>query len=939
MTSKTSQSKSRDDNDGVMEKKESTKTAAPTSSDGKMSTTRVCIKGIPPMYDELNLKRHLLQSSKKFDGDLVITDCKVLKTNQGISRKVAFVGFKTSEMAQFVISYFHRTYAQTSRLVVEAAVEKGVIESKKKKKADRANEKLVSSSRRVDDDTSTRAIDRKKEEFLSVMMGTSNHTGKTGDVSGGSNSKFWANDDGGMLTHNSRPSISGDDETKKTGDNPEEGEKTLEHGADLVKTNVGSEDGEKKDAGETNPTGMSDMDFLRSKIVDTKDDKKNGDGVNDNDSTSTSGDSSRSDSSSVTSSGSDSSSVPSSDSEGDDSEEDDEDLHQVAAHKKTASSGGAKTTATTTTPEQHRHNGAPVVVTTNRLFLRNLPFCATEDEIIEACSSCSGAEVVDCHIPIDDAKRNKGYAFVKFLSVEDASSALEKLDGTAFQGRILHVLPAKEDTNNNAGNAGDIDTNGMADNDTNTAMMTTHKKAMELARQQEAGKSTTGWSANYIRGDAVVDNLANRLGLVKGDILNVKDNLSSGDAAVRLALGETHVIEENRTFFRKHGIDMDVLVPSSSQSKVQSSKRSQTTVLVKNLPFNTSQEEITKVFHTIGGDAPTILLPPSRTIALVEYSHANDAKRAFRKLAYKRFKHVPLYLEWAPLLAKTDNNSIAKDKNTLSTETENDKHFSDGGDASSTTSALPNSHEHKENGAILEDESEGRGHSCTLYVKNLNFKTTEEHLRKFFEDAMGHVQAVKIPTKVAPVRKIVGGEEGKVKHLSMGYGFVEMKSEEMARSAVKKLQGKLIDGHTLELKMSTRESNTLNDAGAKPKVNNRQNTKLMVRNVPFQTSRTELLKLFGSFGQLKTIRLPKKFDGGHRGFAFVEFVTGNEALNAMNALSQTHLYGRHLVLEWAEGNSDIETLRTKAKRDAHTVGMEQETNNRSSKKIRSDNFT
>ena len=60
-------------------------------------------------------------------------------------------------------------------------------------------EKLVSSSRRVDDDTSTRAIDRKKEEFLSVMMGTSNHTGKTGDVSGGSNSKFWANDDGGEL--------------------------------------------------------------------------------------------------------------------------------------------------------------------------------------------------------------------------------------------------------------------------------------------------------------------------------------------------------------------------------------------------------------------------------------------------------------------------------------------------------------------------------------------------------------------------------------------------------------------------------------------------------------------------------------------------------------------------------------------------------------------
>lgn len=35
--------------------------------------------------------------------------------------------------------------------------------------------------------------------------------------------------------------------------------------------------------------------------------------------------------------------------------------------------------------------------------------------------------------------------------------------------------------------------------------------------------------------------------------------------------------------------------------------------------------------------------------------------------------------------------------------------------------------------------------------------------------------------------------------------------------------------------------------------------------------------------------------GSHRGFAFVEFVTKQEAQNALQALSSTHLYGRHLV--------------------------------------------
>ena len=74
----------------------------------------------------------------------------------------------------------------------------------------------------------------------------------------------------------------------------------------------------------------------------------------------------------------------------------------------------------------------------------------------------------------------------------------------------------------------------------------------------------------------------------------------------------------------------------------------------------------------------------------------------------------------------------------------------------------------------------------------------------------------------------------------------------------------------------------------------------MVRNVPFQANRKELLTLFGSFGQLKKVRLPKKFDGNHRGFAFVDYVSSKEAAEAMKALSRTHLYGRHLVIEWAE---------------------------------------
>lgn len=39
-----------------------------------------------------------------------------------------------------------------------------------------------------------------------------------------------------------------------------------------------------------------------------------------------------------------------------------------------------------------------------------------------------------------------------------------------------------------------------------------------------------------------------------------------------------------------------------------------------------------------------------------------------------------------------------------------------------------------------------------------------------------------------------------------------------------------------------------------------------------------------------------KFGGHHKGYAFVEFITKQEAQTAMENLSNTHLYGRHLVI-------------------------------------------
>lgn len=57
-------------------------------------------------------------------------------------------------------------------------------------------------------------------------------------------------------------------------------------------------------------------------------------------------------------------------------------------------------------------------------------------------------------------------------------------------------------------------------------------------------------------------------------------------------------------------------------------------------------------------------------------------------------------------------------------------------------------------------------------------------------------------------------------------------------------------------------------------------TKILVRNIPFQAKLAELRDIFKAFGELKSIRVPKKMSPGedqHRGFGFVDFNTKSDA--------------------------------------------------------------
>lgn len=131
----------------------------------------------------------------------------------------------------------------------------------------------------------------------------------------------------------------------------------------------------------------------------------------------------------------------------------------------------------------------------------------------------------------------------------------------------------------------------------------------------------------------------------------------------------------------------------------------------------------------------------------------------------------------------------------------------------------------------------------------------------------------------------------------MGFGFVEFRTKEQANAVIAAMDGTVIDGHKIQLKLSHRQASQSGNTKTK---SNKKSGKIIVKNLPFEATRKDVFELFNSFGQLKSVRVPKKFDKSARGFAFVEFLLPKEAENAMDQLHGVHLLGRRLVMQYAE---------------------------------------
>jgi hypothetical protein len=81
-------------------------------------------------------------------------------------------------------------------------------------------------------------------------------------------------------------------------------------------------------------------------------------------------------------------------------------------------------------------------VTTDRLYVGNLSYDATESDLFELFNGVG--QVKNCEVVVNSrTQRSKGFAFVTMASIEQAKRAVDELNGKEFMGRQLQVNGAK----------------------------------------------------------------------------------------------------------------------------------------------------------------------------------------------------------------------------------------------------------------------------------------------------------------------------------------------------------------------------------------------------------------------------------------------------------------------------------------------------------------
>ncbi|KAI0093688.1 hypothetical protein BDY19DRAFT_1063496 [Irpex rosettiformis] len=174
-----------------------------------------------------------------------------------------------------------------------------------------------------------------------------------------------------------------------------------------------------------------------------------------------------------------------------------------------------------------------------------------------------------------------------------------------------------------------------------------------------------------------------------------------------------------------------------------------------------------------------------------------------------------------------------------------------------------------------------------IFIKNLDDAIDNKALHDTFA-AFGNVLSCKVATD----------EHGR----SKGYGFVHYETAEAAETAIKAVNGMLLNdkkvyvGHHISKKERQSKLDEIRS----------QFTNIYVKNLDTEVTQEEFTQLFEQFGKVTSAVIQVDEEGKSKGFGFVNFDTHEEAQKAVDGLHDTELKSKKLFVARAQKKAERE---------------------------------
>ncbi|KAG1878027.1 hypothetical protein DFJ58DRAFT_753780 [Suillus subalutaceus] len=174
-----------------------------------------------------------------------------------------------------------------------------------------------------------------------------------------------------------------------------------------------------------------------------------------------------------------------------------------------------------------------------------------------------------------------------------------------------------------------------------------------------------------------------------------------------------------------------------------------------------------------------------------------------------------------------------------------------------------------------------------IFIKNLDEAIDNKALHDTFA-AFGNVLSCKVATD----------EQGR----SKGYGFVHYETAEAADTAIKAVNGMLLNdkkvyvGHHISRK---ERQSKLDEMKA-------QFTNLYIKNLDLEVTQEEFEELFNRYGRVTSAIIQVDDEGKSKGFGFVNYELHDEAQRAVDNLHDTEINGKKLFVSRAQKKAERE---------------------------------